>query len=44
MVKMFVVSGSIAPNVGGMKRWGERASFLSTNKKADAGQNAQITT
>lgn len=30
--------------VGGMKRWGERASFVSTDTKVDAWYNAQIST
>ncbi|MBN2820866.1 MAG: hypothetical protein JXP36_17975, partial [Bacteroidales bacterium] len=36
--------GGIVGNGGGMKRWGLRASFLSTDTKADAGQNAPIST
>ena len=35
---------AIMANGGGMKRWGVRASFLSTDTKVDAWQDAQVTT
>jgi hypothetical protein len=38
------IVNSLTLTDGGMKRWGLRATFLSSYTELDAGQNARITT